>query len=196
MAVAFTPNIGLAKPDETEVAKNWTHVAKLAEDNNLIMIDEMDIPILAYTPSIIAPTVNPNVGAGQVLGEWQEIQGWIIGNFNVRFLDPGIVVGTGTGAYGIQLPTLADTAFHTVGNALNNPTGVNTCIGEGYYSDSSAVATSGTVALDLVDVGGVHYLRMMPETYAGKTVMYVGPTVPSSVADLDTLSGSFIYKRA
>lgn len=196
MAVGFTPNIVLAKPDEAELAKEWAVNTKLCEDNNLLIIDKMDIVLTAYTPTIIGPTTNPNIGAGQSLGEYCEVQGFIFGSFNIQFTTPGIGAGTGAGGYGISLPTLADNSFHAIGTTLNNTPGTNTCPGEGYFSDSSAIGTSGTVALDLVRIGGVDYVRMITEAYAGKTVSWVGPTFPVTVADGDQLSGSFWYKKA
>ena len=195
MAVNFTPNIGLAKPTETEVAKNWATSTELAEDNNLIIIDKVDINLTAYTPAIIGPTTNPNVGAGASLGEYQDFQGFIFGSFNIVFTDPGVSAGSGAGAYGISLPVLADNAFHKIGNALNAASD-NNVVGEGYFTDDSSVGGSGTVALDIVRVGGIDYLRMLTEAYAGKTVLWVGPTFPVTIATDDKFIGSFWYKKA
>jgi len=183
MGVSFTPNIGLAKPTETELALEWARNTKLAEDNNIIVAAKSDLVLTAYTPALIGPTTNPSVGAGQILGEYIEFQGFIFGSFNIAFLDPGVSAGTGTGGYGISLPVLADTTFHTVGNALNNTTATNSCIGEGYFTDDSAVGTSGTTGLDIVRVGGVDYARMLTETYAGKTVLWIGPTFAMATDD-------------
>jgi hypothetical protein len=194
MALTFTPNIGLAKPTETELAQDWALTPKLAEDNNLIVAAKSDIVLNSYGPTLIGPTTNPSVGAGQILGEYIDFQGFIFGSFNIAFLDPGIGVGSGVGGYGISLPVLADNSFHTVGNALNNALGSNSCIGEGYFTDDSVVANSGTVALDIVRVGGVDYARMMTEAYAGKTVIWIGPTF--AMATDDKFTGSFWYKKA
>lgn len=195
MAVNFTPNIGLAKPTESELALNWARSTKLAEDNNLIIEAKMNIPLTAYTPAFIGATTNPNVGAGEIKGEYIEVEGFIFGSFNIIFVAPGISAGSGTGGYGIQLPTLVDDVFHRVGTSLLNAPGVYSCIGEGYYSDSSSVPTSGTVALDAVEVAGIDYLRMHTEAIVGKTETWVGPGHPSTVADQDQLSGSFWYKK-
>jgi len=56
MAVTFTTNIGLAKPDKNEVAENWVNVQNLQDDNNQIIIDKMDINLVSYTPNVIATT--------------------------------------------------------------------------------------------------------------------------------------------
>ena len=107
-----------------------------------------------------------------------------------------VIVGSGAGGYGIKLPTLVDTAFHVMATALNQAPGSFACIGEGYLSDSSAVGTSGTVALDVVRIGGIDYARFITEAYAGKTVEWMGPNIPAAVADQDQWSGQFWYKKA
>jgi hypothetical protein len=196
MAVNITPNIGLLKPTESELALNWARIVELADDNNDIVTDKMDINVITYTPTLVGPTTNPNIGAGFNLGEYYEIQGFIFGAFNIQFTNPGIVVGTGTGAYGIALPTLVDNSFHFVGTAFNNAPGPYACLGEGYLNDASSVSGSGSIALDVVRVGGVDYVRMMSEAYAGKTVEWYGPNVPFAVADGDQFVGQFFYKRA
>ena len=196
MVVNFTSNIGLAKPTDVELATNWVEGTELIEDNNILIADRADLVLTAYTPTIIGPTTNPNVGAGQRLGEYIEFQGFVFGSFNIVFDDPGVAAGSGSGAYGISLPVLLDNTFHQVGNALNNTLGSTNCVGEGYFTDGSAVGTSGTVALDVVRVGGVDYARMITEAYAGKTVLWVGPTFPVTIADGDKFVGSFWYKAA
>lgn len=195
MAVTFTPNIGLAKPDETEQAINWANVQKLAEDNNIIVIDKSEFPLQSYTPTIIGPTTNPSVGAGVLAGEYLEFQGWVFGGFGIRFTDPGVSAGSGAGGYLIKLPTLADITFHTAGTLFNDGVAAATHIGEAYFYDASAVVTSGSVALDLIRVGGIDYARMITETYTGKTERWVGPGHPVTLANGDLFEGSFIYKR-
>jgi hypothetical protein len=196
MVVAFTPNIGLAKPDESELASNWVNGSELVEDNNNIIIDEMDIVLTTYTPTFIGPTTNPNVGAGHIRGEYCKVNGYIFGTFVIRCTTPGVAAGTGAGAYGISLPELADAVFHTVGTTLADTPGTASCIGEGYMTDSDSIPNSGTLALDLVHVGGVAYMRPITEAYAGKTVRWFGPTLPFTLATDDNLAGSFFYKAA
>jgi hypothetical protein len=195
MAVTFTPNIGLAKPTQAELALNWARTQKLAEDNNLLIIDKVEFPSQSYTPTIIGPTTNPNVGAGQIKGAFQEFQGYIFGDFNMIFSDPGVSAGSGAGAYGISLPALADNSYYAIGTTLTSDLGFLACIGEGYFGDVGTIANNGTVALDVVRIGGVDYARMITEAYAGKTVKWVGPTFPSTISDGDHLFGSFIYKK-
>lgn len=196
MAVNFTPNIGLAKPTDSELGKNWTRDQKLVEDNNILIVDRSKLLMTSYTPSIIAVTTNPNVGAGQIVGSYYEFQGFVIGDFNIRFVDPGISVGSGVGAYGISLPFPADASFYTISVSLTGAVAQYSCIGEGYYNDSSSVTSSGPTALDVLTIGGVGYVRMMTETYAGKTANWIGPNVPTTIANNDALSGSFFYKKA
>lgn len=196
MGVTFTPNIGLAKPDDTELAANWARFSDLADDNNQIIIDKMDINVVAYTPTFIGPTTNPNVGAGSIVGEYYNIQGIIFGTFTCLLTDPGVASGTGTGAYGISLPFPVDGAFHTVGTTLNDTPGTPSVVGEAYMTDASAVATSGTTAIDVVTVAGVSYARLITETYTTKTARFFGPAIPFSLATGDAFSGNFVYKKA
>lgn len=194
MAVSFTPNIGLAKPDTLEQAVNWIESAQLYDDNNLIIEDKTDINLVAYTPVIGASTTAPSVGSGTRKGEYQDIQGWIQGSFVIEFLDPGVTGGTGD--FGISLPVPADGTFHTVGTAFNNNTGANSCIGTGYVYDGSSVTNSGSCALDVITVTGVSYARLVLETFTGKTGRVVGANNPITMATLDRWSGTFIYKKA
>lgn len=196
MAVTFTPNIGLAKPTKTEVAKNWVAATTLAAANNGIIVAKTNIPITTYTPTIIGPTTNPNVGAGVAYGEYYEIQGYIFGLVSFGFLDPGVAVGSGTGAYGLSLPVLADAAFHTIGTTLNDTPGIASVIGEGYSRDESSIPFSGSAAIDIVAIAGVHYARLLTEAYTGKTIRFWGPGAPANVATLDQVSANFIYKKA
>jgi len=196
MVVAFTANLGLAKPDETELALNWARSAKLAEDNNIIITDQADINLVTYTPTWIGSTTNPSVGAGSIVGEYRKVNGFIQGAIVVKCTDPGVASGSGSGAYGISLPELADTTFHTVATALSDNPGTASCVGEGSLTDSSAVGTSGTLAFDIAHVGGVAYLRPITEAYAGKTVRWFGPTFPFSLATGDGFTACFLYKAA
>lgn len=196
MVVAFTPNIGLAKPDDSELGANWDDTGGLCEDNNIIIVDEMDIVINTYTPTFLGPTTNPNVGAGQILGEYCKSRGFIWGAFVIRCTDPGVAAGTGAGSYLISLPELADSTFHTVATAVTDNPGIASCIGEGYLTDNSSVPLSGTLAMELAHIGGVAYMRPITEAYVGKTVRWMGPTFPASLATNDGVTGSFFYKAA
>lgn len=196
MVVAFTSNIGLAKPDETEMAKNWAVSTELQEDNNLIIIDQMDLVLTSYTPVLSAQTTPPNTGTtGTLLGEYQDLQGMIQGHFLITFGGTGIT--SGSGEYGISLPAVADNVFHTVGTAFNGAAGPNSVVGEGFVYDSSAAATSGHVALDLVTVGGVSYLRMLTpaHTVPAKTSRLFTNSMPFAMADQDRFIGNFCYKK-
>jgi hypothetical protein len=195
MAVTLTPNIGLAKPTESEIANNWTNVTKLAEDNNLILMDKLEVDLIPYTPTVVGSTTNPNVGAGAIAGEYCEVQGFIWGSFTVFFLLPGIVVGSGAGAYGISLPTALDATFHSVGTTLSDQPGVASCIGEANFIDNT-VALGGTAALDAVAVAGTTYARIILETFVGKTSAYFTPNMPYTVDTNDRWSGQFFYKKA
>lgn len=193
MAVTFTANIGLAKPTDTELAENWVNNTKLQEDNNLIIIDKTDINMISYTPTIIGHTTAPGLGAGSIRGEYIDIQGFVFGNFIVEFLDPAITVGLGE--YGFSLPFPVDNVFHTVGTALNNTLGGASCIGEGYVHDNSAIATRGTVAVDVVTIAGVSYARLVTETFVGKTNRFFRDNMPFAVANSDRFSINFLYKK-
>lgn len=196
MVVNTTTNLGLKKPDETELAKNWALNTKLAEANNTIIVTEANVTVTSYSPSYIGPTTNPNVGTGSVVGEYWEICGFIFGNFTIIHLDAGISSGSGTGAYGISLPFPVDSVFHQVGTTLNDNPGSPSVIGEGYFNDASAVDTSGICAIDVVTISGVSYARLLPETYTGKTSRFVGPSAPVALATGDALSGFYVYKKA
>lgn len=196
MAVTFTPNIGLAKPTESELALLWARTDKLQEDNNLIIMDKSDVNLVSYTPVVAAVTTPFNVGAGSVRGEYQDFQGFVMGSFLVDFTDPGVAAGSGD--YAISLPFPVDPVYHIVGTSFNSTVaipGLGHCIGEGYINDASAVNTSGTIALDAVTVAGVSYARMITETYTGKTNQVVNSAAPFVVATNDRFAGSFFYKR-
>ena len=194
MSVTFTTNIGLAKPDEAELAKNWAVGTELASDNNAIVIDKMDIGITAYTPVLAAQTTAPTLGTGTSLGEYCEVQGFIFGNFRIEFLDAGIT--SGSGEYGISLPVPVNGTYHIVGAAFNESIGLNSVIGEAYIWDSSTVNGSGGAALDVVTVGGVSYARIVLETFVGKTSRVFRNANPWTLATGDKFLGQFFYKRA
>lgn len=194
MAVTFTPNLGLAKPTNSELANNWVKGTKLQEDNNLIIADRTDIGLAYYTPSVIGHLSNPSVGVGATDGQYQDIDGFIMGNFRITFVDPGVAAGSGE--YGFSLPFLADGTFHTAQTALNATVGVASCIGEGYYFDASAVATSGIAAVDLVTIGGTSYARLITEAFTGKTNRVFALANPLTFANGDRVSANFFYKRA
>lgn len=195
MAVTFTTNIGLAKPSETELAKNWVNVTQLQDDNNQIIINKANIGISTYTPVLVGQTTAPGVGAGSITGQYQSFQGFIWGSVLVEFLTAGIIAGSGE--FGFSLPFPADNTYHNVGSALNAAIGTFSCIGEGYIYDDSATDKSGTVALDVVTIAGVSYARMITETFSSpvKTGSVYAAGMPTSVADKDKWNCSFFYKN-
>lgn len=193
--VSFTSNISLAKPTNSELAKNWIEGLEYQATNDSIITDVTDINFQSYTPTLIATTTPPGVGAGRIVGEYQEVESIIIGEFVVEFTDPGIVAGSGE--FAVSLPAVADSSFHTVGSSLTAATGVNSIIGEGYVFDNSNVSLSGSVALDLVTITGVSYVRLVTETFVApvKTNRVFAAGMPSNIATADKWVGSFIYKR-
>lgn len=195
MAVNYTTYTSLAKPTESELAKNWAIGPELTNDNNILIESFTNIPLNSYSPLFMGSVSHPNVGAGEVKAEYSEVQGYIFGGFNIIFVDPGISAGSGAGSYAIQLPVNADNTFYNIGSAANQTPGPYSVIGEGYWSDASSVAGSGTLALDIIRLGGIDFVRLITEAYAGKTVDWVGPTFPATVANQDQISGSFWYKK-
>lgn len=196
MAVNFTPNIGLAKPTESEIAQDWTSNQKWAEFNNNIVAAKSYFPYQAYTPTMIAPTTDPNIGnLGTIKGQYFEFQGWVFGSFDITIQGSGISAGTGAGGYGIKLPTLMDNVFHMGSTVLNNSVGSAHVIGEGCFTDASSALTCGTLAFDWARINGIDYMRPVTEVYSGKTVQWMGPGFPVPIAAGDALSGNFAYKK-
>ena len=193
MGVTFTPNIGLAKPDDSELAEKWVNTPQLQDDNNQILITKTNIPLVAYTPTIIGQVTPPSLGAGSIAGEYQDILGFVQGNFIVKFVDPGVAVGSGQ--YGFSLPFVVDPVYHTVGAALTDVSGIPSLVGEGYIWDNSSVDNSGSVAIDVVTIAGVSYARLVLEAFTGKTRHVFNSTMPFSVATLDNFTCNFAYKR-
>ncbi len=195
MVVAFTTNIGLAKPSESELASNWARNTELYNDNVDIITSQLALPVASYTPSLVANSVNPNIGTtGTRVGQYQDLNGFIVGNFVVTFNGSG--VSAGSGDYGVSLPVLADTVFHFAAPSLNSSAGANTTIGEGYYQDASAVASSGMLALELVTFGGVSYVRFLTQAYSGKGARAVTEAAPVVPVAGDSIIGNFYYKKA
>jgi len=194
VVVTFTPNVGLAKFDDSDLAKDFVVGANYNSANNNIMINKTNFPLQAYGSIIVGKTSNPSYGAGGIRFDYQEFQGFTWGTFVVVFLDPG--VSAGSGEYGIRLPYVADSSYHAVGTALDWIPGFNHVIGEGYAQDASATGNSGICAIDIVTVGGVSYARLATGAYSGKTGRCIGGgTGPFTVADQDKLTGSFFYKH-
>lgn len=195
MAVTFTSRIGLAKPTESELALEWARISKLAEDNNLIIVDKMDIEqtTILHTNNIKGRLSDPNLGVGWMDMVYQDFQGFVMGSFVIRMGNPGVTAGSGE--YGIPLPFVADSTYHIVGTALDFLPGFCSVIGEGYVSDASNINTSGVCAIDVVTVGGVSYARLVTETYAGKTTGVMSSSGPFVLNDTDRFSGNFFYKR-
>lgn len=194
MAVTFTTNIGLAKPDDTELAKKWTLIDNLQDANNTIIENATNFPLNAYTPAIIAQTTVPNVGAGKVRGEYQIQAGFVWGSFVIEFLNPGVVAGVGEFAFG--LPMAIDQSFHTVDTAFGGLAGVASTIGEGYLYDDSSVANSGHCCVQPLVISGVSYVRLATEGISGKTITWLTAAQPYVPATLDHFAGSFFYKKA
>lgn len=194
MAVSFTSNILLAKPDETELALNWARGTQLADDNNNIVEDETEVNYTSYAATVICNTTNPVVGAGFIHAQYQQRGKYVFGNVSILFLDPGVVAGTGTGGYGISLPFVADNVFHTVATALTDVPGIASGIGEGHIVDSSTVANNMNCALDVATIGGVSYARIVTETFVGKTNGLFIPTQPFTIATNDRISIQYVYK--
>jgi hypothetical protein len=195
---SFTPNIGLTKVLDSEMAQDWAADIgpKYQEDNNLAIIDHMDVNLIAYTPFIAGQSGNPFVGAtGSVAGEYQDIEGIIMGQFIVTFGGAGL--SSGSGEYGISLPAIVDPVFHSVGGSLNATPGTFSVVGEGYHYDASTATTSGTCALDVVTFSSVSYVRFLTEPYAApvKTNRMFASSMPYAMADSDRFIGNFIYKR-
>lgn len=193
MGVTFTPSVGLAKPDEAELAENWVNGPNYNDDNNQIIIANSNIALTFYAPSVKGSTTDPNLGAGNALGEYTNFNGFVFGRFRILFQDAGILAGIGS--YGISLPLVADPVYHTVGGSLTAATGTNSCIGEAYLHDNSTPANCGLAGLDVVTISGVSYVRLVTETIAGKTTAVVNNNTPFTSANLDAYSGFFFYKK-
>jgi hypothetical protein len=194
MGVTFTSNVGLAKPDETELAENWVNGPNLQDDNNQILIAQTNIPLNTYTPTLKAQTTDPTTSGGTIIqGEYQDIQGIVTGTFRFLFVT-GVTVGSGE--YGVSLPFPADATYHSVGTAFNHAVGGLSIIGEGYIHQGSTVNNSGSIALDVVTVGGVSYARLLFENFAGKTSRVIRDTQPWSIANGNNWHASFMYKKA
>jgi|SRR5882724_2361888 len=198
MAVSQTPYIALNKPDDTELAANWARFTMLQAANNLKVENNINIPLTSYTPVLTATTSAPNSGSGVGAGpkgQYQNLNGFIMGSFSVDFVDPGVAVGSGE--YAFSLPFVVDNTFHIVGTTFNDATGSLSCIGEGYILDISAVATSGTASLDVVTVAGVSYARIWTEAFTApvKTARVFRDSMPFAVATGDNINGHFLYKK-
>lgn len=193
MVVAFTPNIGLAKPSNTEVAKNWVQLAELSDDNNTVISAETNKPLTAYSPVLTATTTPPTVGGGNVQGWYQDWMGFVTANFVIRFLDPGITAGNGE--YGISLPFPVSPTSHTVGTALTNNPGSFSILGEGHIMAAGSINNSGSFAIDAVTIAGVSYARILTESHPGKTSRMFRNAMPFTVVNNDRITGTVFYKR-
>lgn len=193
--VSFTSNIGLAKPTETELATDWINGQKYYEDNILILEDKTDVEFHTYTPALIGSAGNPSVGAGSIKGEYQSVGNFCFGTVVISFIDPGVAAGSGV--WGVSLPFVADSSFHSVAATLQagaDTPGKASCIGEAQLVDSSSVANSGSAAVDVATVSGTSYMRMVLETFTGKTGNLMSATQPFVVATGDRMALSFAYK--
>lgn len=197
MAVTSTTNLGLSKPDNTELAKNWNRFTALYTANNTIITDVMDINVITYTPTLIASTSNPAVGSdGTIKGEYSNVQGIVFGSFYIEFGNSGVSVGSGN--YAISLPFPVDGTFHTVITSLTADTGTASVVGSGYAYDISDANTSGLLALEVATISSVSYVRLVTEIYTTptKTSKVVSNSQPFSPVAGDKFSGTFIYKKA
>lgn len=194
MVVNFTSNLALAKPTESEIAKNWVANTQLQDDNNVIITAKTDLQVASYTPTLVATTTPPGLGTGTAKGEYQLVENFVFGSFLIEFLDAGI--SSGSGEYGFSLPFPVDGVYHTVGTALNQIPGNLSCIGEGYIYDATVINNSGSVAIDAVTISGVSYARLVTETFAGKTNRMVGGSMPFALANNDKFFGNFFYRKA
>ena len=81
---------------------------------------------------------------------------------------------------------------------MNANPGQYSIIGEGYIYDASALATSGALAIDVVTVAGVSYMRLITEVFTApvKTSRFVRDLMPITMAHQDRFTGNFIYKKA
>ncbi len=192
MVVAFTTYVGLAKPDEAELALNWTRVQDLQEDNNTIIENEVNVLYTPYSPTLTASTTPPSVGAGFISGEYRDLNGFVLGSFKAEF-EAGMTAGTGV--WGFALPFTADAAFHSVGSSLTATPGDNDIIGIAYMFDTSGVDSSGPAAIDVVTIAGVSYARLLLSAYAGKTQYAYQAGSPFTAAAGDKFTGTFGYKR-
>src|SRR3954469_2952796 len=96
MVVSTTTNLGLSKPDETELASKWVNLSNLSAANNALIAAAVVLPIVSYTPAVIATTTNPNLGAGNTLGQYQLLPGgFVTGTFVIQPIDPGVLPGSG-----------------------------------------------------------------------------------------------------
>ncbi len=191
MVVNFTTYAGLAKPTESELALNWTRVQDLQEDNNVLIQNLGNADLQSYTPTFTSAGSAPGVGSGSITGDYRDLNGFIMGSFRVTI---GTAPTVGTGIYAFSLPFEADPVFHAIAPSINSTPGDYDIVGTGYLFDSSAVTTSGGVALDIVTVTGVSYVRYLVTTFAGKSSYAYSPGVPFTIADGDVFSGSFAYK--
>lgn len=197
MVVYHTDWLGLAKPTEDELAKNWVNNLDHVEANNSLLAYVMGYTVTPYTPTLIAATTQPTLGGGSIKGAYCDMQGIVFGDFVVEFLDPSIVPGVGE--YGISLPFPVDESFHVVGINLSVNSAQYSIIGEGFIYDATSYNTSGSVALSVVTLDTVtYYARMVSETYGTpvKTSRIVREGQPFTVAHTDKFSGHFIYKRS
>lgn len=198
MVISLTPNIGLQKPDNAELAKSWTQLIEIADDNNLLISAETNKPLTAYSPVLTATTTPPTVGAGNVQGWYQDWMGFVSGTFVLRFLDPGITAGNGI--YGVSLPFPVNGVSHTVGNALADAVGALpgtlSVLGEGHIMQAGSINNSGSFAIDAVTIAGVSYARILTESHPGKTSRLFRNAMPFTFTNNDRITGSFFYKKA
>lgn len=194
MVVSFTPNIGLAKPDLSELANNWAVGTKLAEDNNIILTQKMTFNTSSYTPVLTLAGAVQSLGtSGVATGSYYEFNGWIHGSF-IYTRGTGVSGITGsTNLLGISLPVPVNGTYHRVGSSFTNQPADCDVLGSGYYLCSTDVNKSSGGAIDVIFSSGTYYARMYCEQTTGIPFILDGNN--SLFAPGDGFTANFFYKR-
>lgn len=193
MTVDFTTNLGLAKPDTDEIAREWADSGTdhWSSFNKTILNDYIgNTKIQTYIPLLTGTSANPNLGSGDNVrqdGWFCELPGgFIYGGFILRYGTSGINIGNGF--YSVSLPEAIDTAFHTVSTAT---AGFGDVVGQGSLRDADVTSNSQTIAIELF-TGDV--VRLFTENTASGR--WVTQSIPFVWEIDDTINGSFFYKRS
>lgn len=193
MTVTFTSNLGLAKPDVEEVARNWVRFTELELDNKNAINDYLgDLSFQTYVPLLQATTSQPSLGTSDERRDGYFVElpnGFVFGGFILQF---GSGLNIGSGFYSITLPSLPDATFHEISSGT---AGDGDVIGQGSVRDANTATNSQTFALELVSFSGnTQNMRMYTEATA--TSRWVSHNVPFTFAGGDTMNGNFCYKAA
>ena len=186
IGITVTANLGLIKPDDSEsIRANLPTFAGWAAQNGL-NCDNIDRLFRAtnhtYTPTWIASSVNPTLGAGGLIeGKYLRVfPRMVFGYF--RIFCGGAGFATGTGAYNISLPPLATppVEFASLANSGELP------LGKCVFLDASAVATS--------SVFSVIYSKTASNLFMRDSNALTWSTTAGIVpAQNDRYSGYFMY---